>query len=186
MTPFVTSRRRFLSIVGAGGAAAALPVAQAPAATAADLSSPLTPPDGWLDADEVAQTYHRALLRHTRWTETQWDATAGTYRKADFNFAVVLGHALLLTRGHYDASEAGIDEATLRQRTLATIRHFAGTNRNVGGSEWGRTLFWDSTFQLYVAARGPPALGRARPPDPRADADHRRRAGRLHDLPRVR
>ncbi|WP_330475563.1 discoidin domain-containing protein [Terrabacter sp. C0L_2] len=154
MTTTVTSRRRFLGLLGAGGVATCLPVAQASPASALGLTgpmaAPLSPPSGWLDGDEVAQTYHRALLRHTRWTETQWDASAGTYRKTDFNFAVVLGHALLLTRGHYDADEAGIDEATLRQRTLATITHFAGTNRNAGGTEWGRTLFWDSTFQLYV------------------------------------
>jgi len=152
MTPTVTSRRRFLGLLGAGGVATCLPLTQAPPVTALGLSAPtaLAAPDGWLDADAVAKTYHRALLRHTRWTETQWDASAGTYRKTDFNFAVVLGHALLLTRGHYDADEAGIDEATLRQRTLATITHFARTNRNAGGTEWGRTLFWDSTFQLYV------------------------------------
>ena len=154
MTPFVTSRRRFLSIVGAGGAAAALPVAQAPAATAADLSSPLTPPDGWLDADEVARTYYRVLLHHTRWVETQWNGN-GRYRAADFGFAVVLGNAVLLTRGTYDAERAGVDKDTLRARTLATINHFAATNRLAGGTEWGRKLFWDTTFQPYfvLAAR---------------------------------
>jgi hypothetical protein len=111
---------------------------------------PLGAPEGWLETDEVAQTYHRALLRHTRWSETQWDASSGHYRKTDFGFAVVLGHAVLLTRGGFDADEAGIDEATLRARTIASLKHFAASNRNVGGSEWGRTLFFDTTFQLYV------------------------------------
>ena len=150
MTTTVTSRRRFLGLLGAGGVAACLPVVQASPTSALGLPAPLAAPDGWLDADPVARTYHRALLRHTRWSETQWDAAAGHYRTTDFGFAVVLGHAVLLTRGGYDPDEAGIDEATLRSRTLASLRHFAASNRNVGGTEWGRTLFFDTTFQLYV------------------------------------
>ena len=150
MTTTVTSRRRFLGLLGAGGVAACLPGVQASPASALGLSAPLAAPDGWLDADPVAQTYHRALLRHTRWSETQWDAAAGHYRTTDFGFAVVLGHAVLLTRGGYDPDEAGVDEATLRARTLASLRHFAASNRNVDGTEWGRTLFFDTTFQLYV------------------------------------
>lgn len=150
MTTTVTSRRRFLGLVGVGGAAVCLPVAHAAPVSALGLPVRLAAPEEWLEADTVAQTYHRALLRHTRWSETQWDAAAGHYRKTDFGFAVVLGHAVLLTRGGYDADEAGIDEATLRSRTLASLTHFAASNRNVGGTEWGRTLFFDTTFQLYV------------------------------------
>ncbi|MFC7490083.1 MULTISPECIES: discoidin domain-containing protein [unclassified Knoellia] len=150
MTTTVTTRRWFLGLMGVGGVSACLPMAHASALSPLGVPVGLAAPEGWLDGDEVAQTYHRALLRHTRWSETQWDAAAGHYRRTDFGFAVVLGHAVLLTRGGFDAAEAGIDEATLRSRTLATLRHFAASNRNVGGTEWGRTLFFDTTFQLYV------------------------------------
>ncbi|WP_323097432.1 discoidin domain-containing protein [Intrasporangium sp. YIM S08009] len=150
MTTVVTSRRRFLGLLGAGGVAVCLPLAEASPASALGAPTPLAAPAGWLDADAVAQTYHRALLRHTRWSETQWDATAGHYRTTDFGFAVVLGHAVLLTRGGFDADEAGIDEATLRSRTIASLKYFAGANRVVGGTAWGKTLFFDTTFQLYV------------------------------------
>lgn len=105
--------------------------------------------------DEVAAAYYQALLTHTRWAETQWDAKAGHYTATDYNFAVVLGNAVLLTRGTYDADLAGVDLETLRSHTLASIRHFAASNRLTGGTEWGRTLFFDTTFQLYfvLAAR---------------------------------
>ena len=55
----------------------------------------------------------------------------------------------------YDAELADVDEATLQERTLATIKRFAATNRLAGGDDWGRQLFWDSTFELYfvLAAR---------------------------------
>lgn len=49
--------------------------------------------------DRVARVYYEVLLRHTRWAETQYDPTAGRYRRTDFGFAVVLGNAVLLTRG---------------------------------------------------------------------------------------
>jgi hypothetical protein len=105
--------------------------------------------------DPVAETYYRVLLRHTRWAETQWDAAAGHYRRTDFGFAVVLGNAVLVTRGTYDEQVAGVSRDVLKQRTIATIRHFAASNTLAGGTEWGRTLFWDTTFQSYfiLAAR---------------------------------
>ncbi|NGO69620.1 discoidin domain-containing protein, partial [Streptomyces boncukensis] len=105
--------------------------------------------------DRVAATYYRALLRHTRWSETQWDEAKGTYSDRDFGFAVVLGHAVLLTRGDFDEGEAGVSRATLKRRTLATLRHFASSNRLAGGAQWGRKLFFDTTFQSYfvLAAR---------------------------------
>ncbi|MBY8880093.1 discoidin domain-containing protein [Actinacidiphila acidipaludis] len=152
-------RRRFAQLAGLTALLAAAPVTLATAsparAAAADgtqaagIAPSSTPPD------PVAAVYHQVLLRHTRWTETQWNASAGHYTATDFGFAVVLGHALLLTRGGYDADVAGIDEATLRSRTLATIKHFAASNRLTGGTEWGKTLFFDTTFQLYfvLAAR---------------------------------
>ncbi|MDT0213949.1 discoidin domain-containing protein [Rothia sp. ARF10] len=144
-----TSRRLFLSLVAAGGLAAATPWSGASASVRG-----ATGRSAWLEQDEVAQTYHRVLLHHTRWSETQWNGN-DRYRAADFGFGVVLGNAVLLTRGTYDADIAGISEATLRSRTIATIANYAKTNRLTGGSEWGRKLFWDSTFQTYfqLAAR---------------------------------
>lgn len=104
---------------------------------------------------QIKDTYYEVLLRHTRWAETQYDTTAGRYRRTDFGFAVVLGNAVLLTRGTYDATLAGVEKDVLREHTLATIRHFAASNVLAGGTEWGKTLFWDTTFQSYfvLAAR---------------------------------
>ncbi len=107
------------------------------------------------DEDRVAQTYYEVLLRHTRWAETQYDPVAGRYRRTDFGFAVVLGNAVLLTRGVYDAALAGVEKTVLHRHTVDTIRHFAASNVLAGGTEWGKTLFWDTTFQSYfiLAAR---------------------------------
>ncbi len=146
-------RRLLLQLLGASGAAAALqPVLSASPAAAASGSAAARAVD---PPDEVAATYHRVLLRHTRWSETQWDEAKGTYTDEYFGFAVVLGHAVLLTHGTFDEREAGVDRETLRRRTLATLRHFASSNRLNGGTEWGRTLFFDTTFQSYfiLAAR---------------------------------
>ncbi len=100
-------------------------------------------------------SHHRVLLNHTRWTETQWDAARGYYTDKDFGFAVVLGHAVLLTFGSYDEARAGTEKQVLKARTIATIKHFAASNRLTGGTQWGRRLFFDTTFQLYfvLAAR---------------------------------
>ncbi|QIQ06107.1 discoidin domain-containing protein [Streptomyces liangshanensis] len=152
--PAEMNRRRFAQLAGLTAALTAMPLslAEAAPASAADRrrkAHHLAPPD------EVAAAYHQALLTHTRWSETQWDAAKGYYTAKDFGFAVVLGHAVLLTRGTYDAASAGIDKETLRSRTLATLTHFAASSRLTGGTEWGRTLFFDTTFQLYfvLAAR---------------------------------
>jgi hypothetical protein len=104
---------------------------------------------------QLKDTYYEVLLRHTRWAETQYDAAAGRYRRTDFGFAVVLGNAVLLTRGTYDATLAGVEKDVLREHTLATLKHFAASNVLAGGTEWGKTLFWDTTFQSYfvLAAR---------------------------------
>ncbi|WP_410667393.1 discoidin domain-containing protein [Amycolatopsis sp. cmx-4-68] len=147
------NRRQVLGLFGAGAGGAALlasgllpGVAQAAAQAAA---VPPSPPD------PVAATYLRVLLRHTRWAEQQFDPVAGIYPARDFTFAVVLGNALLLTRGGYDAETAGIGQEELKAHTLATIRHFAASNLLTGGAEWGRKLFFDTTFQSYflLAAR---------------------------------
>ncbi|WP_405774568.1 discoidin domain-containing protein [Streptomyces sp. NBC_00859] len=155
--PYELSRRRFAQLLGLSAALSAVPLATGAAPAAAQPGSPA--PDaqhGSAQApDDVAHTYYQVLLAHTRWSETQWDAKLGHYTATDFGFAVVLGNALLLTRGTYDSTAAGVDEETLRARTLATLKHFAASNRLTGGSEWGRTLFFDTTFQSYfiLAAR---------------------------------
>jgi hypothetical protein len=138
MVPFMPTRRALLATFGGAAGALALPL---PAVAQA--------------ADPVADEYHRLLLMHTRWVQQQWDATIGAYRAADFRFAAVLGNAVLLNADGYDAALAGVDAVILRRRTVATITHFAATNRLAGGDEWGRRLFWDSTFELYfvLAAR---------------------------------
>ncbi|MGZ3144255.1 discoidin domain-containing protein [Lentzea chajnantorensis] len=138
-------RRRFLHATGLLAAAPGI-LAAAPGTALAREAAPQR---------AVRDVYHEVLLRHTRWSETQFDATAGRYRRTDFGFAVVLGNAVLLTRGTYDAALAGVEKEVLRQRTLATIRHFAASNVLTGGTEWGKTLFWDTTFQSYfvLAAR---------------------------------
>ncbi|MFH8443192.1 discoidin domain-containing protein [Streptomyces sp. NPDC018026] len=144
-------RRLLLQLLGATGAAAALQpalgssasAAAAPSGAASGAARSVDPPD------DVAATYHRVLLRHTRWSETQWDEAKGAYSDRNFGFAVVLGHAVLLTHGTFDEDAAGIDRETLRRRTLATLRHYAASNRLTGGTQWGRTLFFDTTFQSY-------------------------------------
>ncbi|MGQ4427096.1 hypothetical protein ACN6LL_001905, partial [Streptomyces violaceoruber] len=110
-------RRLLLQLLGATGAAAALQ----PAATgaAAALQPALGSPSAAAAAsgaapsvdppDDVAATYHRVLLRHTRWSETQWDEAKGAYSDRNFGFAVVLGHAVLLTHGTFDEDAAGVD-----------------------------------------------------------------------------
>lgn len=105
--------------------------------------------------DAIAADYYGALLRHTRWVESVWDANAGVYQLKDFNFAVVLGNAVLLKYGEYDASVTGISKDELREHTLATITHYAASNRFVDpNGTWGKKMFWDSTFQSYFLAAG--------------------------------
>jgi hypothetical protein len=142
------NRRRALGLLGAGGAAAMLASGLLPGIAQA-TGTRTGPPD------PVAATYLRVLLCHTRWAEQQFDPVAGIYPARDFTFAVVLGNALLLTRDGYDAATAGIEKDELRVHTLATIRHFAASNLLTGGTEWGRKLFFDTTFQSYfvLAAR---------------------------------
>lgn len=146
-TPTPFPRRRFLL---AGGATAAGLVLAGPAGGAAAAPAAQSP---------EALLYHRLLLRHTRWVETQWDDAAGRYPLADFGFVSVLGNAVLLTHGTYDADLAGVDRETLADHTLRTIRHFAATNFwatgatwGGGGYEWGGRVFWDGTFESYFVA----------------------------------
>lgn len=144
------TRRQFLA--GAGGAAitSAAFSGTARAATARPRAMPAA-----AAPSQVAATYYELLLRHTNWVEQQWDASAGYFSAANYNFAVVLGNAVLLTQGDYDATAAGVSAATLHDQTIATITHFAASNVLAGGSEWGEVMFFDSTFELYfvLAAR---------------------------------
>ena len=139
------SRRHFLAL----GGALAIPVPR--------LSTPRPSGLPWAHPadDPVADIYRRLLHLHTRWVERQWDPNAGAYQAADFRFAAVLGNAVLIRVQDYDADLAGVEQAKLRSRTLATIKRFAATNRLAGGDDWGKQLFWDSTFELYfvLAAR---------------------------------
>ncbi|WP_370664848.1 discoidin domain-containing protein [Streptomyces sp. IBSBF 2507] len=142
-------RRPLLRLLGAAGAAAALQPALGSPSVAASPAPGSGSPRAVDPPDDVAATYHRVLLRHTRWSETQWDEAKGAYTDRNFGFAVVLGHAVLLTHGTFDEEAAGIDRETLRSRTLSTLRRFAASNRLTGGTQWGRTLFFDTTFQSY-------------------------------------
>ena len=137
---FALSRRRLLELAGVGGISGALGLPGR-----ASAAGP----------DPVADTYRELLHAHTRWVQEQWDDEIGAYRAEDFRFVAVLGNAVLLGLDDYDARLADVDAATLRARTVATIQRFAGSNRFAGGTEWGRQLFWDSTFEGYfvLAAR---------------------------------
>ncbi|WP_051681874.1 discoidin domain-containing protein [Cellulomonas sp. HZM] len=138
-------------VVGATAFAVALPAAVlAP-------SSPATADDGpaYGAPDAIAADYYAALLRHTRWANSVFDSNLGVYKSADFDFAVVLGNAVLLTHGDYDEQLAGISKADLRTRTVATITYYAAKNRFVSPTgTWGKQLFWDSTFQSYFLDAG--------------------------------
>ncbi|MEU1472825.1 discoidin domain-containing protein [Streptomyces sp. NPDC005761] len=155
-TPTSYDRRRFIQLAGLTGLLSMGSLALLDVAAAA-TPPPATgsPHNDGEERDSIAETYYQVLLTHTRWAETQWDSALGHYTAKDFGFAVVLGNAVLLTQGSYDAAIAGVGKEELRSRTLATIKHFAASNRLTGGTEWGRKLFFDTTFQLYfvLAAR---------------------------------
>lgn len=150
-------RRRGAAVAAAVAGALLLPglPAQGAATDAAPAQAAPVSPAAHGAPDPVAADYYEALLRHTRWVETVWDPAAGVYERQDMNFAVVLGNAVLLTHGEYDAGLAGVAEDELRARTVATIEHYAATNRLVDPQgTWGKRLFWDSTFQSYFLAAG--------------------------------
>ncbi|MEV6601817.1 discoidin domain-containing protein [Actinoplanes sp. NPDC051346] len=140
---FALSRRHLLALAGISGLTSTFASAPAHAAAPARGTNP------------VADIYRDALHVHTRWVEEQWDPAIGAYKAADFRFAAVLGNAVLLGMEDYDSRLTGVDAATLRSRTVATIRRYAASNKLAGGAEWGRRLFWDSAFELYfvLAAR---------------------------------
>jgi len=161
-TPTGTGPRPLQRVIsGLAAACLALPLATASAVVPPGAAEPggtggqtdATPAHG--APDTVAADYYAALLRHTRWVESVWDEPAGVYQAKDMNFAVVLGNAVLLAHGEYDEELAGVSEDELRSHTLATIEHYAATNRLVDpDGTWGRQLFWESTFQSYFLAAG--------------------------------
>ncbi|MDR0504228.1 MAG: hypothetical protein LBG70_00245, partial [Bifidobacteriaceae bacterium] len=111
-----------------------------------------------LDADPVAQTYYDILLRHTKWAEQGvdndgrpvWRQDLGRYTDKDrLGQTLVLGNAVLLTRGTYDPAKAGVDYATLKAHTVDSIQYYAAADRFAGGSLWGGSHFWDSTYESY-------------------------------------
>ncbi|MEK8226277.1 hypothetical protein NKG05_09730 [Oerskovia sp. M15] len=99
------------------------------------------------------------------------------------NFAVVLGNAVLVTQGEYDAELAGISRDTLKQHTLATITHYAASNRLVNPR--GRGDGSCSGSRPSSRTSSPPAapLGRPRRDDPRQPHDDRDRAVALRGRP---
>ncbi|MDF2506451.1 MAG: hypothetical protein K0Q52_310 [Microbacterium sp.] len=133
---------------------AAPAVLLAPAASAS-AAAPVVAAAAHGAPDDIAADYYAALLRHTRWVNTVWDPAINAYQSKDFNFAVVLGNAVLLTHGEYDAEITGISKEQLHQRTVDTIRYYAAKNRFVDpNGTWGKRLFWDSTFQSYFLDAG--------------------------------
>lgn len=103
--------------------------------------------------DSVAQTYYEVLLRHTAFAESQWDAVNQRYTTNNYmGESLILGNAVLLTRGDYDEALAGISKADLLDHTLKSISYFAATNRFNGGTLWGKNLFWEATYESYFLA----------------------------------
>jgi len=106
-----------------------------------------------VEVDPVAQTYYEVLLRHTQFAESKWEEANGRYTTDSyFGESLVLGNAVLLTRGDYNAETAGVNKATLLDHTVRSISYFAATNRFNGGTLWGKNLFWEATYESYFVA----------------------------------
>lgn len=106
-----------------------------------------------IESDTVAQTYYEVLLRHTPFAESQWEAANQRYTTNNYmGESLILGNAVLLTRGTYDEALAGISKADLLDHTLKSISYFAATNRFNGGTLWGKNLFWEATYESYFLA----------------------------------
>jgi hypothetical protein len=145
-------RRHPLVVLLIAGALALLAALPGMSAAAVQPGPPPTGPVSGTE-DDVAQGYHRLLLEHTHWVESTWDEAAGHYKLADFDFASVLGNAVVLRFGDYDEQLAGVSRATLADHTLRTIAHFAATDRFVAPrGEWGGLIYFDSTFESYFVA----------------------------------
>ncbi|HEY9306895.1 MAG TPA: discoidin domain-containing protein [Microbacterium sp.] len=152
-----TPRRRRTVALALAAALAAPLAALAPAALAPTAQASAAPvvTTAFGAPDEIAADYYAALLRHTRWVNAVWDPAINAYQSKDFNFAVVLGNAVIVTHGEYDAEITGISKDQLTQRTIDTIRYYAAKNRFVDpNGTWGKKMFWDSTFQSYFLDAG--------------------------------
>ncbi|GAB3412141.1 discoidin domain-containing protein [Flindersiella endophytica] len=104
--------------------------------------------------DALAKGYYRLLLQNTRFQETLWNEAEGTYGIANWDVVGVLGNAVLLEFGTYDAAIAGVDEQTLRDHTIRSIAKAAAQNRFVdpGHGTWGAYVYWDAAFEAYLVA----------------------------------
>jgi hypothetical protein len=106
--------------------------------------------------DPVARSEYVLLEEHARWLEQQWDPSLGAYTDNNgvLAFAGVLENAVLIEygAGQYDPSITGVSEGTLEAHTVSDIRYWAAQDRLTGGARWGKTMFFDSTFELYFEA----------------------------------
>lgn len=138
--------RRLLGVVIAASFALAgiVPAGAAPATTA-------LPPGS---EDALAKSYYRLLLQNTRFQETLWNEAEGSYGIANWDVVGVLGNAVLLTFGRYDAAIAGVDKETLRDHTIRSITRAAAENRFVDPAHgtWGAYIYWDEAFEAYLVA----------------------------------
>lgn len=98
--------------------------------------------------DRLAEVYHGLLLRNTPFLQTLWDERAGAYSGVEG----LVGNAVLLRFGEYDAAAAGIDRATLLRRTVSSIAYWTARNRFVDpeGGTWGARIYWDATAEAYL------------------------------------
>lgn len=98
--------------------------------------------------DALAKIYYGLLLRNTPFLQTLWDQQAGAYSGVEG----LVGNAVLLEFGDYDAAAAGLDEATLRARTVSSIRYWTARNRFVdpAGGSWGARIYWDATAEAHL------------------------------------
>ncbi|GAB3743439.1 discoidin domain-containing protein [Microlunatus parietis] len=98
--------------------------------------------------DDLARVYYGLLLRNTPFLQTLWNEQAGAYSGVEG----LVGNAVLLEFGDYDAAAAGLDEATLRDRTVSSISYWTARNRFVdpAGGSWGARIYWDATAEAYL------------------------------------
>jgi len=111
--------------------------------------------------DESAKSFYSLLLEHTNWSETLWDPGLGAYevapeKQGSSNLAILLGNAVLIEFGTYNASIAGVSEATLREHTVDSIEYWAAESKwvNEEGSWGGAAEFWDETYESYFVSAG--------------------------------
>lgn len=145
-------------VVPLGAAARARP---ASGATTSGVTAYAATAAGSVDAalpsgseDDLARTYYQLLLRNTRFQETTWNAEQGTYGIENWDVVGVLGNAVLLRFGSYDASVAGVSREVLRDHTIRSLVAAIATNRFVDPAHgtWGARIYWDATMEAYLVA----------------------------------